>query len=96
MKYEDNQKNQKTGKLLISGFWGICRKMNYTFELLLALCWSLCGLTCGVIVFTYFFYLAALLIHRIYRDEQKCLKKYGLYWRAYTESVKYRMIPYLY
>ena len=44
----------------------------------------------------YFFFLVALLVHRIYRDEDKCAAKYGPGWEQYCKVVKYRMIPYVY
>ena len=30
------------GKLLVSGFWGIGRKLNYTGELMVYFSWTLC------------------------------------------------------
>jgi 7-dehydrocholesterol reductase len=83
----------REGKLLTSGFWGVARKINYTFELLLAFSWCVVGYKRGLIPFVYFIYLSILLIHRVWRDEEKCFKKYGQYWVKYCKTVKYRMIP---
>lgn len=84
------------GKLLVSGFWGIARHINYTGDLLLAL--SFC-LPCGyenVIPYFYFLYLLLLLIHRDMRDERRCAAKYGALWEEYCRRVPYRLIPYVY
>ncbi|KAH6668020.1 Delta(14)-sterol reductase-like protein [Halenospora varia] len=49
-------------------------------------------------LFTYFYlvYFAILLIHRERRDEEKCKRKYGADWKRYTDTVPYRLIPYVY
>lgn len=86
----------KEGKLLTSGWWGISRHMNYTYEIGLSGCWSLVGYQVGLAPFAYLVYIIALLVHRIYRDEEKCAGKYGKYWKKYCEKVKYRLIPGIY
>ena len=83
-------------KLLISGHWGYCRHSNYFYELLMTLCWSLVRPDLQPIVFTYFIYLFLLLIHRIYRDEDKCKNKYKNGWDEYCKIVPYRLIKHLY
>ncbi|KAJ9577143.1 hypothetical protein L9F63_006265, partial [Diploptera punctata] len=69
--YKDSSGNQRTSKLLLSGFWGTARHLNYTFELLAALSWCLPGLGLGIWPFLYFIFLTCLLIHRTFRDEEK-------------------------
>lgn len=139
----------KTGsKLLISGWWGTARHINYFGDWLMALAWSLpCGkcyfpnfkdepyasaeiigepsfigsatrirshttIFSHTITFNYFIirhlglssplpyfypiYFAVLLIHRELRDEEKCHKKYGKDWDKYCETVRWRIIPYVY
>eukprot|EP01100_Stratorugosa_tubuloviscum_P015207 TRINITY_DN8589_c0_g1_i1.p1 TRINITY_DN8589_c0_g1~~TRINITY_DN8589_c0_g1_i1.p1 ORF type:complete len:454 (-),score=163.97 TRINITY_DN8589_c0_g1_i1:81-1385(-) len=87
----------KTGsKLIISGWWGVARHINYTGDLMMALSWCLpCG-TAHIIPYFYFIYFAILLIHREARDEHKCATKYGIDWQKYCQIVKFRMIPYIY
>lgn len=81
--------------LLLSGFWGIARHMNYTGDLILSLAYSLaCGFDHPFPYF-YFVFLSILLIHRCIRDENRCLEKYGKKWEEYTEKVPYRLIPYI-
>jgi len=95
VKYSDNG-TEKNSKLLTSGWWGKSRHMNYTFEIGLSACWSIVGYKTGIAPFAYLFYIIALLVHRIYRDEDKCKKKYGEYWNKYCDKVKYRLIPKIY
>ncbi|KAK4301184.1 hypothetical protein Pmani_026653 [Petrolisthes manimaculis] len=83
----------KRSKLLTSGFWGVARHLNYTFELTLALAWCLPGLGYGILPFIYFIFLLILLVHRVFRDEEKCSAKYGDAWDKYCKEVPYRMIP---
>ena len=57
--------------MLISGFWGKGKHMNYTGDLIMAL--SYC-LPCGLQFQGYFYliYLTILLTHRAFRDDAKC------------------------
>lgn len=89
----DTSKGVRKSKLLTSGFWGLARHLNYTFELMLALSWCLPGLGRGLLPFLYFFFLCVLLVHRVFRDEEKCSVKYGSSWEEYCKKVPYRMIP---
>jgi protein-S-isoprenylcysteine O-methyltransferase Ste14 len=41
----------------------------------------------------YVLYLAVLLIHRAWRDDQRCATKYGADWDAYRARVPYRVVP---
>ena len=86
----------KKSKLLLSGFWGLARHMNYVFEMMLATSWSLPALGYGVLPFLYVFFLGILLFHRTFRDEEKCSAKYGKGWVKYCQEVPYRFIPYVY
>jgi protein-S-isoprenylcysteine O-methyltransferase Ste14 len=83
-------------KLLISGWWGYSRHINYFGDWIMAIAWSL---TCGFhypIPYFYPIYFAILLIHRFYRDEQKCRLKYGSDWDRYCELVPWKIIPYIF
>lgn len=83
----------RESKLLVTGWWGIARHMNYTGDLLLSLAYSLaCGVT-HLFPYFYFFFLLILLVHRCIRDEHRCYHKYGLDWQRYCERVPYRLIP---
>jgi delta14-sterol reductase len=84
------------GKLLVSGWWGIGRKINYTGEIGVYLCFAL---TTGfehwgpyVLPLS----LLALLTQRAGRDDKKCRAKYGALWEAYCARARFRIIPFVY
>lgn len=79
-------------RLITGGWWGICRKINYTADIGMALSWSLCT---GGAILPYFYpmYLFGLLTHRAFRDDHACSKKYGDDWDKYKEKVPYMIIP---
>ena len=80
-------------KLLISGWWGMARHINYTGDWIMGLSWCLpCGLNHPLPYF-YAIYFAILLIHRAQRDEAKCKKKYKKDWVKYCQLVPYQLIP---
>ena len=95
VKYERDGK-EVDSKLLLSGDWGITRHNNYTYEILTSVMWSASGYKYGIMPFLYLIYIIILLVHRIYRDEDKCSKKYGKYWDEYCNIVKYRLIKGIY
>jgi delta14-sterol reductase len=83
--------------LLISGFWGLSRHINYLGEILMGLGIALSVGYPGVIwVWLYPLYYIALLLPRQIDDDKRCALKYGDLWTRYTSKVKYRIIPYLY
>lgn len=93
--YTTKDGSKRKSKLLISGWWGITRHMNYTGDLLLSLAYSLaCGFS-YIFPYFYFVFLSILLIHRCIRDEKRCRDKYGEQWLLYTKKVPYRLIPYI-
>jgi len=96
VEYKTHDGKKKKSKLLISGFWGMSRHMNYVFELMLALSWSLPALGYGVYPFFYFIFLVILLVHRTFRDDEKCSAKYGDGWIQYCKQVPYKMIPFIF
>jgi len=86
----------KTGrKLLISGWWGIARKINYTGDFLITLSWCLlCGFESPIPYFQAIYFLF-LLIHRAERDNISCQLKYGEDWIEYKKQVPYMFIPFV-
>ena len=95
VKYERDGKIVDS-KLLLSGHWGFSRHTNYTYEILTSGMWSAVGYQYGPIPFMYLLYIIILLVHRIYRDEAKCSKKYGKYWKEYCKLVLYRLVKGIY
>jgi delta14-sterol reductase len=84
------------GRLLVSGWWGIGRKLNYTGEIMVYVAiTSLAGFESWV-PWTLPLWLTTLLIHRAWRDEQRCRAKYGAKWDDYCARAKFRMFPFVY
>ncbi|ORY48647.1 ERG4/ERG24 ergosterol biosynthesis protein [Rhizoclosmatium globosum] len=83
-------------KLLITGWWGVARHVNYTGDWLMALSWCLPTGFGSIIPYFYAIYFGILLWHREQRDEHKCKNKYKDDWNRYCEIVKYRFVPGIY
>ena len=81
-------------KLMVTGWWGLARKINYTGDWLMGLSW--CLTTGFVTPVTYFYaiYFAVLLVHRAMRDDEACRAKYGAEdWARYKARVPYVFVP---
>jgi protein-S-isoprenylcysteine O-methyltransferase Ste14 len=83
-------------RLLVSGWWGVARHINYLGDWLLFLASCLACGTGQAIPYFYVVYFGILLIHRERRDDAKCSRKYGPAWATYTALVPSRIIPYVY
>jgi len=84
------------GKLLVSGFWGIGRKLNYTGELLMYYAWTfLCGFS-SFVPYLVPLWLTVFLPHRAWRDDRRCRAKYGTLWDQYCARARFRMVPFVY
>ncbi len=83
--------------LLVSGYWGISRHVNYLGEI---------GMAIGIVLavghygtlwpWLYPLYYIVLLVPRQIDDDKRCARKYGKLWETYVEKVPYRIIPYIY
>ncbi|KAL2369754.1 7-dehydrosterol-delta 7-reductase [Blastomyces gilchristii SLH14081] len=79
--------------ILCSGWWGVVRHANYLGDLILS--YAMCA-TCGfthLLPWTYAIFMTTILVHRCYRDEERCAKKYGKTWGEYCGKVRWRIIP---
>ena len=84
-------------KLLISGFWGVARKINYLGDILIAISQSIpCLQSPYLLPWLYPIYLTSLLLHRAHRDNLRCQEKYGKFWDEYCKKVRWIMIPGIY
>lgn len=95
-KYYLESGEERESLLLVSGWWGVARHFHYVPELMLAFFWSVPALFNHVMPYTYFIWLVLLLVHRTFRDDDKCSNKYKHYWKDYCKQVPYKMIPYIF
>ncbi len=83
-----------TSTLLVSGFWGVARHVNYLGELLMATGLTLAlGYPGHFAPWLYPLYYVALLVSRQFDDDRRCRQKYGALWEAYVRRVPYRIVP---
>ena len=81
-------------KLLVNGFWGISRHVNYLGEILMATGIILCTGYPGLIwPWLYPLYYVVLLFTRQHDDDRRCSGKYGSLWDEYRKRVPWRIIP---
>jgi delta14-sterol reductase len=83
--------------LLVNGFWGLSRHVNYLGEILMATGMILCtGYPRLIWPWLYPLYYVILLVLRQRDDDRRCSNKYGELWKTYTKKVPYRIIPFIY
>jgi delta14-sterol reductase len=83
--------------LLVNGFWGISRHVNYFGEILMAAGIILCtGYPALIWPWLYPLYYVVLFITRQRDDNKRCALKYGELWKTYEKKVPYRIIPFIY
>ncbi|MBK8351958.1 MAG: DUF1295 domain-containing protein, partial [Saprospirales bacterium] len=83
--------------LLVNGFWGLSRHINYLGEILMATGIILCvGHPFLLWPWLYPLYYVALLFPRQADDDKRCALKYGDLWKQYLEKVPYKIIPKIY
>lgn len=83
--------------LMVNGFWGVSRHINYLGEILMAL--GIAGVLGHPLVIApwlYPLYYVALFVPRQRDDDARCAKKYGALWERYVERVPARIVPFLY
>lgn len=84
------------GRLLVSGFWGIGRKLNYTGEIMVYTSFAATAGFASIFPYLLPLWLCSLLPHRAWRDDQRCREKYGALWDEYCKVARFRMIPFVY
>jgi delta14-sterol reductase len=84
-------------KVLVSGFWGLSRHINYLGEFLMASGLALSqGYPLAWQPWAYPLYYVALLVPRQLDDDRRCAERYGPLWDTYRQRVPWRIIPYVY
>lgn len=81
-------------KLLVSNLWGTLRHPNYTGDIIIHIAFALPGIITKKpiaalpAVLTVF-----VLLHRAWRDHNRCLQRYGSAWQRYCKRVPSVIIP---
>ena len=84
-------------RLLVNGFWGASRHINYLGEIIQAVAIALApGYFAIWMVWLYPIYYIGRFLSRQIDDYAICQAKYGDLWDEYTAKVKYRIVPGLY
>ena len=84
-------------QVLVSGFWGLSRHINYLGELLMASALALSlGHPTALGPWLYPLYYVALLVPRQLDDDRRCAAKYGPLWDEYRRRVPKHIIPFIY
>jgi delta14-sterol reductase len=85
------------GRVLVGGFWGLSRHINYLGELLMATGLALAlGWPGAIWPWLYPLYYVGLLVPRQLDDDRRCAAKYGPLWDQYVQTVRWRIIPWVY
>lgn len=83
--------------LLVNGFWGLSRHINYLGEIGMATAIALCiGQYTNIWPWLYPLYYVVLLFPRQMDDDKRCQIKYGPLWDEYVKKVRFRIIPGIY
>jgi steroid 5-alpha reductase family enzyme len=82
--------------LLVSGFWGLARHLNYLGEIIQAIALSIPAGRGSWVPWLYPLYYVGLFVGRMIDDDQLCAAKYGKEtWDGYKQSVPHWIIPYI-
>jgi protein-S-isoprenylcysteine O-methyltransferase Ste14 len=85
------------GKVLVSGFWGLSRHINYLGEVLMATALTLAlGHPEVIWPWLYPLYYVLMLSARQRDDDKRCAAKYGALWEEYCRRVPWRIVPFVY
>jgi protein-S-isoprenylcysteine O-methyltransferase Ste14 len=83
--------------LLVNGYWGLSRHINYLGEILMATGIALAtGHPLLIWPWLYPLYYVGLLFPRQFDDDKRCALKYGPLWKEYVKRVPYRIVPFIY
>lgn len=84
-------------RLLVNGFWGVSRHVNYLGEVLMASGLALAlGRPLDPWPWLYPLYYVLLLVTREWDDDRRCAAKYGPLWDEYKRRVPARIVPGIY
>lgn len=94
---EPTEISDGTRRLLVSGFWGVSRHVNYLGEILMGTGIALAvGHPTMIWPWLYPLYYVLLLVPRQLDDDARCARKYGDLWSEYVRRVPSRIVPFVY
>lgn len=87
-------------RILVSGWWGVARHLNYFGEIIQALALAVPGVLVGPghyrwLALLYPLYYVCLFVPRQIDDDAVCAAKYGEAWQQYVKKVPYRIVPFV-
>jgi len=93
----DYIKTEEGSYLLCSGYWGLARHFNYIGDMVMCVGWTV---ACGgpkhgfpFVPLSYVVYFWLMDLHRLWRDEERCARKYKKDWEAYKQKVPSFILP---
>jgi len=90
-------KTEEGSYLLCSGYWALARHFNYIGDMVMCVGWTVAcaGPNHGFpwVPLSYVAYFWIMDLHRLWRDEDRCSKKYKKDWENYKEKVPYFILP---
>ena len=81
------------GTIMVDGWYKYARKIHYTCDLYFAISWGLITGFDSPFPWFYSVFFAIMIVHRAYRDIQRCREKYGDAWKEYERRTPYLFIP---
>ncbi|KAK3691509.1 C-24(28) sterol reductase [Vermiconidia calcicola] len=81
--------------LMVDGWYKYARKIHYTCDVYFATTWGLITGFNSPFPWFYPVFFVLMIIHRAYRDIQRCREKYGDAWKEYERMTPYLFIPYV-
>lgn len=84
------------GTLLTDGWFKYARKVHYTADFTQNLCWALITGFNSPLPYFYPFFFFFMILHRTWRDFEKCKEKYGDDWEEYKRRCPWVYFPYVF